>query len=112
MRFIRLICLAALVAATACSIRRAGAPSGAQEVPVADWPIVAGSRVKIRSPLLADPYDRYTILGLRHVIGTVVSATPDTLIFRADGDSIATAIIPTRRIFNIEIARVERTPTR
>jgi len=85
-------------------------PSAAQDVPVldvpvADWPIPAGSRVRVRSPLVADRYDRYTILGVRYVIGSVVSATPDTLTFRADGDSTATAIIPTRRIFQIEIAR-------
>ncbi len=85
MRFVRLFCLAALVAAT---------PSAAQEIPIADWPLAAGSRVKIRS----------SILGDRFMIGTVVSATRDTLTFRSDRDSIATALIATERIRDIEIA--------
>jgi hypothetical protein len=43
--------------------------------------------------------------GAQYAIGTVVSATPDTLTFRADGDSTTTAILPIRRIFQLEIAR-------
>jgi hypothetical protein len=58
--------------------------------------------VRIRSPLLGD---RDAFLGARYAIGSVVSATSDTLTFRADGDSTETAIIPTRRIFKIDIAR-------
>jgi hypothetical protein len=85
-------------------------PSAAQDVPVqdvpaADWPIPAGSRVRVRSPLVTGRYDRYAILGVRYAIGSVVSATSDTLTFRADGDSTDTAIIPTPRILQIDIAR-------
>src|SRR4029077_1592975 len=41
-----------------------------------------------------------------YLTGSVVSATADTLTFRADGDSsYATAIIPTRRILRLEISR-------
>ena len=35
----------------------------------------------------------------------MVSATTDTLTFRADGDSTPTAILPVGRIFKLEIAR-------
>jgi hypothetical protein len=90
----------------------AASPSAAQDVPAAqdtpasDWPVAAGSHVRIRSALLNDSRNQYTPLGFRYATGTVVSATPDTLTFRADGESAAaTAIIPTRRILNLEIAR-------
>ena len=86
MRFILTLCAAALVAPT---------PSAWQAVPATDWPIAAGSRVRIHSPVLSDRYS----------IGIVVAATPDTLTFRADKDSTPTAILPTARIRKIEIAR-------
>jgi len=103
MRLIRLICLGLLVAAS---------PSAAQDglevvqSPAPGWPLAAGSRVRIRSAFVSAVADRYGTLGFRYATGSVVSATPDTLTFRADGDSAAaTAIIPTRRILKLEIAQ-------
>jgi hypothetical protein len=58
--------------------------------------------VRIRSTVLGN---WGTFSGARYATGTVVSATTDTLTFRADGDSTATAILPVRRIFKLEIAR-------
>jgi hypothetical protein len=49
--------------------------------------------------------DRDPFRGAAYASGSVVSATPDTLTFRADGDSTTTAILPIRRISKIEIAR-------
>ena len=85
--------MAALVAAS---------PLAAQNAPPADWPIAEGARVRIRSQMLGDwgPFR-----GAAFAIGSVVSATPDTLVFRADGDSTTTAILPVRRIYSLEIAR-------
>jgi hypothetical protein len=104
MRFIRLLCIALLVAASPSPAQET--PVVAQDIPAPDWPVAVGSRVRIRSPLLSDLRDRHTPLGLRYWTGSVVSATADTLMFRADGDSsAATALIPTRRIFKLEIAR-------
>jgi hypothetical protein len=103
MRLIRLICIALLVAAS-----RSAAQDGLEvtQYPASGWPLAAGSRVRIRSALVSDAADRYTPLGFRYMTGSVVSATPDTLTFRADGDSAAaTAIIPTRRILKLEIAQ-------
>ena len=95
MRLIRLLCIALLVAAS-----RSAAQDGLEAphtYPVPDWPIAAGSRVRIRSAILSDLRDRYTLLGFRYSTGSVVSATADTLTFRADGDSAdATAIIAFR----------------
>jgi hypothetical protein len=100
---IRLVCLALLVVAS---------PSAAQDglevtqYPAPGWPLAAGSRVRIRSAFVSAVADRYGTLGFRYATGSVVSATPDTLTFRADGDSAAaTAIIPTRRILKLEIAQ-------
>ena len=89
----RLLCLAALVAASSLP---------AQNAPPSDWPLAEGSRVRIRSQILGDwgPFR-----GAVYATGTVVSATSDTLIFRADKDSTTTAILPVRRIFSLEIAR-------
>jgi hypothetical protein len=85
--------MAALVAAL---------PMQAQNAPASDWPLAEGSRVRIRSQILGNwgPFR-----GAAYATGTVVSATPDTLIFRADADSTTTAILPVRRIFSLEIAR-------
>ena len=93
MRISTLLCVATLVAAS---------PLAAQNEPASDWPIAEGSRVRIRSPLLAN-LDQFR--GAVYSTGSVVSATPDTLIFRADGDSTPTAILPIRRISSLEIAR-------
>jgi hypothetical protein len=103
MRFLKLICVALLLAASPSAAQDVPA---AQDIPASDWPIAVGSRVRIRSALLNDSRNQYTPLGFRYVMGTVVSATPDTLTFRADGDTAAaTAIIPTQRILMLEIAR-------
>lgn len=104
MRLIRLSCIMLLVVASPSAAQ--DVPATTQDLPASDWPIAVGSRVRIRSALVSDLSDRYTPLGFRYATGTVVSATPDTLTFRADGDSAAaTAIIPTRRILKLEIAR-------
>ncbi len=80
----------------------AASPLTAQNAPAADWPVAEGSRVRIRSQVLGDwGLSR----GAAYATGSVVSATTDTLIFRADGDSTTTAILPIRRISSLEIAR-------
>lgn len=89
----RLLCIAALAAASRLP---------AQNGPTSDWPLADGSRVRIRSQILGD---WGPTRGAAYVTGRVVSATPDTLIFRADADSTATAILPIRRILSLEIAR-------
>ena len=104
MRFLRLSCLALLMAASQSAAQEVPAP--AQDPPASDWPVAVGSRVRVRSALVSNPREQYTPLGFRYATGSVISATPDTLTFRADGDSAAaTAIIPTRRILKLEIAR-------
>ena len=92
MRVGRLLWMATLVAS----------PLAAQNAPTSDWPIAEGSRVRIRSTMLGD---WGLFRGASYAIGSVVSATPDTLTFRADGDSTTTAILPIRRISKLEIAR-------
>jgi hypothetical protein len=69
-------------------------PSAGQTDPPVDWPIPAGARVRILSP----------VLGQGHATGSVVAATPDTLVFSASRESTATAIA-TPHIVRIEIAR-------
>ena len=93
MRASKLFWMATLVAAS---------PLAAQNAPATDWPVAEGSRVRVRSKMLGDwgPFR-----GAGYATGSVVSATPDTLTFRADGDSTTTAILPIRRIAQIEIAR-------
>jgi hypothetical protein len=104
MRLIRLISVAFLVLTSHLAAQET--PVVAQDISPPDWPVAVGSRVRIRSPLLSDLSDRHTPLGLRYWTGIVISATADTLTFRADGDSsAATALIPTRRIFMLEISR-------
>jgi hypothetical protein len=93
MRVSRLLWMATLAAAS---------PLAAQNVPASDWPIAEGSRVRIRSVALGDwGLSR----GAGYASGSVVSATPDTLTFRADGDSTTTAILPISRISKLEIAQ-------
>ena len=78
-------------------------PLAAQDASTTErWPIAEGSRVRVRSPILGD---WGAFRGARYATGSVVSATGDTLTFRADGDSSVTAILPVRRIFMLEIAR-------
>jgi hypothetical protein len=89
----RLLWMATLVAAS---------PLAAQNAPASDWPIAEGSRVRIRSLMLGD---WGLFRGAGYATGSVVSATADTLTFRADGDSTTTAILPIRRISKLEIAR-------
>ena len=48
----------------------------AEAQPGLDWPVAAGSRVRVLSP----------VLGKRHVTGNAVTATSDTLVFRVAGD--------------------------
>jgi hypothetical protein len=85
MRFVWILCSAALVAPTV---------SGAQAGPILDWPIVPGSRVRILSPVLGDQKET----------GSVVSATSDTLVFRPV--KLSTAFpIATPNIVGIEVAR-------
>ena len=104
MRLIRLLCIALLVVASPSAAQEV--PATAQDLPASDWPVAVGSRVRIRSAFVSDAREQYTPLGFRYATGSVVSATPDTLTFRADGDSAAaTAIIPTRRILKLEISR-------
>ena len=80
----------------------AASPLAAQNAPASDWPVAEGSRVRIRSLMLGD-WGQFR--GAKYATGTVVSATTDTLTFRADGDSTTTAILPIRRILSLEIAR-------
>ena len=68
--------------------------SAAQEVPIPDWPIAAGSRVRILAPVLGD----------RQQIGNVVSATWDTVVFLPAKQSASTAI-GTPNIIRIEVAK-------
>jgi hypothetical protein len=93
MRVSRLLWMATLVAASPLAAQNATAP---------DWPIADGSRVRIRSVMLGD---WGLFRGAAYATGSVVSATPDTLTFRADGDSTTTAILPIWRISKLEIAR-------
>lgn len=85
MRFVWILCSAALVAPTL---------SAAQAGPILDWPIAPGSRVRILSPVLGDQKET----------GSVVSATSDTLVFRPVKLSTGFAIA-TPNIVGIEVAR-------
>jgi hypothetical protein len=87
--FVRILCIAAVVVPF---------PSRAQEASIPDWPIAAGSRVRILSPVLGD----------RQQIGNVVSATRDTLVFLPAKQSASTAI-GTPNIVRIEIAKGKHT---
>jgi hypothetical protein len=64
----------------------------AGQAPAVHWPIAPDSRVRILSP----------VLGKRFVTGSLVSATPDTLVFRAASDSTSTAI-PTPTIVRLDV---------
>ena len=85
MRFTRILWSAALVAP---------ALSAAQTAAVRDWPVAAGSRVRILSPALGD----------QKQTGSVLSATSDTLVFLPLKQSISTPI-STPNIAGIEVAR-------
>jgi hypothetical protein len=85
MGLIRILCSAALVAPTL---------SAAQSPPIPDWPVEAGSRVRISSP----------VLGRRIQTGSVLSATSDTLVFLAAKQSVSTAI-GTPKILGMDVAR-------
>jgi hypothetical protein len=73
-------------------------PSDAQEVPIADWPVAAGARVRILSPALGD----------RRQIGNVASATWDTLVFVPVRQSTSTAI-GTPNIVSIDVSKGKHT---
>lgn len=85
MRFILALCAASMIVPAAAA---------GQTDAMGDWPIPAGSKVRILSP----------VLGKRHTTGSVVSATPDTLLFRAASESTVTTIA-TPNIVRIDIAR-------
>ena len=91
MRLKRILCVAVVMTAS---------PSGAQEAPIADWPLAAGSRVRILSPVLGD----------KQKIGNVISATWDTLVFVPVKQSASTAIA-TPNIVRIEVAKGRHTQT-
>lgn len=85
MRVFLTLCTALLMSPTS---------SAAQAAPAPDWPIAPDSRVRILSP----------DLGKRVVTGRVLSATPDTLVFRAASESTLTTIL-TPNIVRIDVAR-------
>ena len=89
MRLYRILCIVAVIAT---------ARSGAQEGPIADWPLAAGARVRILSP----------VLGNRPQIGNVVSATWDTLGFLPVKRSASTPI-GTPNIVTIEVSKGKHT---
>lgn len=82
---IRTLCSAALMVP---------ALSAAQTAAVRDWPIAAGTRVRILSPALGD----------QKQTGSVVSATSDTLVFLPVKQSISMPI-STPNIARIEVVR-------
>ena len=73
MCFIRTLCTAALLMPTLAL---------AQNTPNGSWPVAAGSRVRILSPVFGD----------RAQTGSVISATSDTLVFMPAKTSNSTAI--------------------
>ena len=85
MRFIRILCSAALVAPSL---------SAAQAPLIPAWPITAGERVRISSPTLGDKYQT----------GSVVSVTSDTLVFLPAKQSTSMAI-STPNIVRMDVAR-------
>lgn len=85
MRLIRILCSAALVAPTL---------SAAQSPLIPGWPVDAGSRVRISSPVLGDKLQ----------VGSVLSATSDTLVFLAAKQSTSTSI-GTPNIVGLDVAR-------
>lgn len=85
MRFTWMVCAAALAVPTL---------SAAQAAPVPDWPLTPGSRIRILSPSL----------GTNLQIGSVVSATSDTLVFLPAKESFSTAITAPN-ITSIEVAQ-------
>jgi hypothetical protein len=84
MRLKPILCIATVMTA---------ALSGAQEAPIADWPLAAGARVRILSPTLGD----------RWQTGNVSSATSDTLVFVPVKKSTSTSIA-TPNIVRIDVS--------
>jgi hypothetical protein len=85
MRFILMLGAATLVAPALVA---------AQAPVIPDWPIAAGSRVRILSP----------ILGRTVQTGSIVSATSDTLVFRRGTQSTSTPIAAPS-IVSIDVAQ-------
>ena len=85
MRFIRIFCSAALIAPSL---------SAAQAPLIPAWPVSAGSRVRIYSPVLGDRYQT----------GSVVSATSDTLVFLPSTRATSTSI-GTPNIVKMDVSR-------
>lgn len=85
MRLFRIICLVAFVAPGL---------SSAQTEAIREWPIAVGARVRVVSP----------VLGSKRQTGSVVVATPDTLVFRSAKASTSTAI-GTPSIVKLEVAQ-------
>ena len=85
MRLIRILCSAALVAPSL---------SAAQSPLIPTWPVTAGSRVRISSPVLGDKLQ----------VGSVLSATSDTLVFLAAKQSTST-VLSTPNIVGMDVAR-------
>jgi hypothetical protein len=72
--------------------------AGAQMAPSPEWPVTAGSAVRVESPVLGS--------GLHK--GSVVTATNDTLLFQPKAATPAIAIA-TPNIIKLEIARGQHT---
>jgi hypothetical protein len=90
MRFISMVCAAALVVPTLSAAQAAD--------PVPDWPLTPGLRVRVLSPAL----------GWRPKTGNVVSANSDTLVFLPAKQAVSTAI-STPKISRIEVVQGKRT---
>jgi len=90
MRFISMVCAAALVVPALSAAQAAD--------PVPDWPLTPGLRVRVLSPAL----------GWRPKTGNVVSANSDTLVFLPAKQAVSTAI-STPKISRIEVAQGKRT---
>ena len=88
-----------VVALLLCVVARAAtAQSPTETSSITEWPIAAGSRVRIASP----------VLGKTPLTGNVVSATADTLVFRPAKDTVGRSIA-TPTIARIEVASGKHT---
>ena len=85
MSFYGIVCLVVCAAPTV---------SSAQTEAIREWPIAAGARVRVVSP----------VLGSERQTGSVVVATPDTLVFRSAKASTSTAIA-TPSIVKLEVTQ-------
>ena len=81
---IKILAFAALL--TPCAV-------AAQIAPSPEWPVPAGSRVRIVSPVLGD----------KRQVGSVHSATFDTLLFRPGAKDVSPIAIATPYITRIEV---------